>query len=67
MTYYLDKSEPFNHNELLELGNLAVKRNLIIGHGFHQDKYEILTKSEALLLAPKEAMLHLRKLLEGDC
>ena len=50
-------------NNLLELGNQAQKMKLIIGHGFHQGKYEVLHLGKALLMTPKEAVAYLRQII----
>ncbi len=56
--------EAMSFNELTELGNKAVSLGLIIGHGYRNNKYEILQRGEAILLTPKEAGAYLKNLLE---
>jgi hypothetical protein len=55
----------FDSNQLHELGNLAIRQGLILGHGYHQGQYEILHKTEAVLLAPQAALAYLKSLLES--
>jgi hypothetical protein len=40
-------------NQLNALGNEAIARGLIVGHGYHQGQYEILHKGEAVTLTPR--------------
>jgi hypothetical protein len=57
-------------NILNDTANEALQMGLIIGHGYHGEKYEILHKSEVVLLSPKEAQAYLQNLIdesEGDC
>jgi hypothetical protein len=51
-------------NILNDLGNQAVQMGLIIGHGYHGGKYEILCKSEVILLSPQEAQAYLHNLID---
>jgi len=50
-------------NELTELGNKAISLGLIIGHGYRNNQYEILHRTEAIMLSPKEALVYLKNLL----
>ncbi|MEL6463148.1 MAG: hypothetical protein AAFQ91_33870 [Cyanobacteria bacterium J06621_15] len=50
-------------NMLNDLGNQAIKMGLIIGHGYHSGKYEILRKNEMINLTPEEAQLYLQNLI----
>jgi hypothetical protein len=50
-------------NQLTVLGNQAIERKLIIGHGYHQGSYEILRKGEVLMLSPDEAIAYLLGIL----
>lgn len=50
--------------ELTHLGNKAVKKGLISGHGYHGGKYEILCNGQIFLLSPEEAYSYLKNLLE---
>lgn len=52
-------------NKLTELGNQAVKLGLIIGHGYHGEKYEILRTEEDLLFSPGEAIEYLEELISN--
>ncbi|MFW6264076.1 MAG: hypothetical protein ACOC3E_00955 [Cyanobacteriota bacterium] len=52
-------------NHLNELGNRAIALGLIIGHGHHGGKYEILHKGKALLMTPKEAQEYLEALIKN--
>lgn len=56
-------AEALDFNQLHDLGNQAIAQGLIIGHGYHQGKYELLHRGEALLLSPPEALSYLRSLL----
>jgi hypothetical protein len=51
-------------NELHELGNQAISLGLIIGHGYRNNQYEILRRTEAILLSPKEARMYLKNLID---
>ena len=51
-------------NELTKLGNQAVKKGLISGHGYHSGKYEILCNGQFFLLSPEAAHSYLKNLLE---
>ena len=57
-------AEAADYNQLHDLGNRAIALGLIIGHGYHQGKYELLHRGEVLLLPPQEAVSHLRSLLQ---
>jgi hypothetical protein len=57
------EAEPFDFNQLHNLGNQAIAQGLIIGHGYHQGKYELLHRGEALLLSPSEALSYLQSLM----
>lgn len=59
------KFESDGWNELSSLGNRAVTLNLIIGHGFHRGQYEVLHRSEALLMSPQEAIAYLQEIIQG--
>ncbi|MEC4806338.1 MAG: hypothetical protein SAJ12_20725 [Jaaginema sp. PMC 1079.18] len=52
-------------NRLNQLGNEAVAQKLILGHGHHGGKYEILRRDEVLLLTPAEAQAYLEDLLKN--
>lgn len=56
--------DDFGYNQLNELGNRAIALKLIAGHGYHQGKYELLHRGEAVLLSPKEAMAYLQALIQ---
>jgi hypothetical protein len=56
--------ESFGIEELTKLGNQAVKKGLISGHGFHGGKYEILCNGQFFLLSPEQAHLYLKNLVE---
>jgi hypothetical protein len=58
-----DRESSFTQ-ELTPLGNQAVKRGLISGHGYHSGKYEILCNGQIFLLSPEEAYSYLKTLLE---
>lgn len=58
------KGEVFFTTELTNLGNQAVKKGLISGHGYHSGKYEILCNGQIFLLSPEEAHSYLTKLVE---
>ncbi|HEY9892548.1 MAG TPA: hypothetical protein V6D37_12235 [Candidatus Sericytochromatia bacterium] len=60
----LTGKDSFFTNELTQLGNQAVKRGLISGHGYHGGKYEILCNGQIFLLSPEEAHSYLKKLVE---
>lgn len=51
-------------NRLHELGNEALKKGLIIGHGFSKGMYEILHQREVLTMSPEEAEAFLEDLLK---
>jgi len=57
--------ESFFTNELTQMGNQAVKKGLISGHGYHRGKYEILCNGQIFLLSPEEAHSYLKNLLES--
>ena len=50
-------------NLLNELGNRAIEMGLIVGHGYHGGKYEILRKGEIITLTPLEAQTYLQNLI----
>ncbi len=54
----------FDYNQLNQLGNRAIALGLIIGHGHHAGKYEILSRQEVLLLSPREAYSYLQALIK---
>ncbi len=56
--------ESFFTNELTQLGNQAVKKGLISGHGYHGGKYEILCNGQLFLLSPEEAYSYLKNLVK---
>jgi hypothetical protein len=51
-------------NELTKLGNQAVKKGLISGHGYHGGNYEILCNGQIFLLTPEEAHSYLKDLVK---
>jgi len=51
-------------NELTKLGNQAVKKGLISGHGYHGGKYEILCNGQIFLLTPEQAHSYLKDLVK---
>jgi len=55
--------ESIGLNQLNELGNKAVSRGLIAGHGHHQGQYEILRDGKALTMTADEAVTYLEELL----
>ena len=56
--------ESISFNKLTELGNKAVHLKLILGHGWRNGKYEILSRDEALLFSAKEAQVYLENLIK---
>ncbi len=50
-------------NMLNELGNRAIEMGLIVGHGYHGGKYEILRKGEIISVTPEEAQVYLHNLI----
>lgn len=56
--------ESLSYNRLHKLGNEAIQKGLIIGHGYRGGKYEILRKDEELLLDPEKAEKYLEDLLQ---
>jgi hypothetical protein len=60
------KAEPESvfTNELTQLGNQAVKKGLISGHGYHGGKYEILCNGQIFLLTPEQAHSYLKDLVK---
>ncbi len=50
--------------ELTQLGNQAVKKGLISGHGYHGGKYEILCNGQIFLLTPEQAHAYLKDLVK---
>ncbi|QUY40560.1 hypothetical protein [Acaryochloris marina] len=59
------ESEALQYKKLHELGNCAQAAGLIVGHGHHQGKYEILRQGQALMMTPKEAQAFLLELLQS--
>lgn len=59
------ESEALQYNKLHELGNCAQSAGLILGHGHHQGKYEILHQGQALLMSPQKAQAFLLELLQS--
>ena len=57
------EGEVISINLLNELGNRAVELGLIAGHGYRDNKYEILRQSQAIILSPKEAQSYLQNLI----
>jgi hypothetical protein len=51
-------------NELTKLGNQAVKKGLISGHGYHGGNYEILCNGQIFLLTPEAAHTYLKDLVK---
>ncbi len=51
-------------NMLNELGNRAIEMGLIVGHGYHGGKYEILRKGEIITVTPEEAQIYLQTLID---
>ncbi|MGK7928025.1 MAG: hypothetical protein AB4290_22760 [Spirulina sp.] len=51
-------------NRLNELGNQAIKKGLIAGHGFRSGQYEILQAGEAKLMTPEDAQKYLEELID---
>lgn len=58
-------SNAFDYTQLTVLGNRAIALGLIVGHGYHQGKYELLHRGEALLLSPAEAISYLQALIQS--
>jgi len=58
--------ESLSYNRLHKLGNEAIARGLIIGHGYRGGQYEILRREEELLLDPEAAEQYLEGLLQSD-
>ena len=56
------KESLFTH-ELTKLGNQAVKKGLISGHGYHGGNYEILCNGQIFLLTPEAAHSYLKDLI----
>lgn len=50
--------------QLRRLGNQAVKRGLISGHGYYEGRYEILCNGQIFHLSPEEAHSYLKNLVE---
>ena len=50
--------------EITHLGNQAVKKGLISGHGYHGGKYEILCNGQIFLLTPEQAHSYLKDLVK---
>lgn len=59
------ESPAFDYTQLTVLGNRAIALGLIVGHGYHQGKYELLHRGEALLLSPPEAVSYLQSLIDS--
>lgn len=55
--------ESFFTNEITQLGNQAVKKGLISGHGYHGGNYEILCNGQIFLLSLEEAHSYLKNLV----
>jgi hypothetical protein len=53
-------------NQLTNLANQAVSLGLILGHGYHGGKYEILHWKKALLMSTVEAESYLQELIENN-
>jgi hypothetical protein len=66
MHHHPDTTADFDDNQLHQLGNQAIQQGLIIGHGYHQGQYEILHRTETVLLSPQEAVIYLQELLTGN-
>jgi hypothetical protein len=60
-----DEADNFDPNQLNALGNRAIALGLIVGHGYHQGKYELLKPGEVLLLSPLEALTYLESLIQS--
>jgi hypothetical protein len=58
------EKESFLTNELTRLGNQAVKKGLISGHGYYEGKYEILCRGQIFALSPEKAHSYLKNLVE---
>ncbi len=58
--------ETLSYNRLHKLGNEAIEKGLIIGHGYRGGKYEVLRKDEDLLLDPEKAEKYLEGLLKSE-
>ncbi|MBE9126988.1 MULTISPECIES: hypothetical protein [unclassified Coleofasciculus] len=56
--------ESFSINKLTQLGNQAISLGLIIGHGYHGGKYEILRQGQVLLMSPEKAQTYLENLIK---
>lgn len=55
--------EAFLTTEITQLGNQAVKKGLISGHGYYQGNYEILCNGQIFLLSPEKAYSYLKTLI----
>lgn len=55
----------FSINNLTQLGNQAISLGLIVGHGYHGGKYEILRQGQVLLMSPEKAQAYLENLIKG--
>ncbi len=53
-------------NQLTNLANQAVSLGLILGHGYHGGKYEILHSKKALLMSTVEAQSYLQELIQKN-
>ena len=61
-----EQSDLIAINMLNDLGNQAIKIGLIVGHGYHDGKYEILRKNEIMNLTSEEAQTYLQKLISEN-
>ena len=59
------ETETLSYNRLNKLGNEAIEKGLIIGHGYRGGKYEILCKDKDVLLEPEKAEEYLEELLKS--
>ncbi|MGB5962455.1 MAG: hypothetical protein WBG73_17445 [Coleofasciculaceae cyanobacterium] len=62
--YHETTAKEVSTTEIIKLGNQAVKKGLISGHGYHQGKYEILCNGQVFLLSPEKAYSYLKTLTE---
>lgn len=56
--------ESISTNQLYNLANQAVDKNLISAHGYRSGQYEILRNGEFILMTPAEAIQYLQNLLQ---
>lgn len=61
----IDHPDADDYTQLNELGNRAIALKLILGHGYHQGKYELLHRDKTLLLSPPEARSYLQALIQS--